>query len=804
MLTCAVAIPLAGLLTLWGLAQDAKKPEVKAPAGGLPTRKVADGKLPGAGKADPGKKGFTAAASPGFDKIQPFLTKHCVKCHETGKDPQAGVALNRFKELPFVQKERKTWEKVLGQLRAHAMPPEDQPKPPSEDVMAFATWIETELERFDCTGPRDPGRVTIRRLNKAEYNNTIRDLLGIKFTPADDFPSDDVGYGFDNIGDVLSLPPVLMEKYLAAADKIAQSTILTGEAAKSSKKRFEAEKIGHTTGGPAGDGFNLFSTGEVFTEYTFPGDGEYTLRAKAYGQQAGPEPCRMAFKIDDKELNTVDVTAVENSPKTYEFKTKVTGGKHKVALAFLNDFYDAKAPNPNARDRNLVIDYLEVVSDRPPELPEHHRRVIFVQPSDKKPKSDAAREIIERFAGKAFRRPATADEVKRLLGLFELTQKNGDPFETGIQLALQGALVSPHFLFRIESDSQPNDPGASHPITDYELATRLSYFLWSSMPDDTLFDLAKQGTLRKNGNLEAQVRRMLKDPKAIALTDNFAGQWLQFRNLKQVAPNRRQFPSFDDALRTAMAKETEQFFAAIVREDRSILDFLDADFTYLNERLAKHYGIEGVKGDEFQRVSLKGDQRGGVLTHASVLTVTSNPTRTSPVKRGKWILEQILGAAPPPPPPNVPELSEDKKAVLTGSLRQRMEQHRANPACASCHARMDPLGFGFENYDAIGSWRQKDGKFDIDPSGTLPSGKTFKGPAELKTVLKERSQEFSRCLAEKMLTYALGRGLEYYDKCAVDQVVSALEKNQHKFSSLVISIVNSDPFQKRRGDGGEP
>jgi hypothetical protein len=403
---------------------------------------------------------------------------------------------------------------------------------------------------------------------------------------------------------------------------------------------------------------------------------------------------------------------------------------------------------------------------------------------------------------RAFRRPATDDEVERLTRLVLAVTKGGDSFERGIQVAVEAVLVSPHFLFRIEIDPEPLNPQAIHAINEYELATRLSYFLWSSMPDDELLRLAHEGALRKEGNLAAQVRRMLKDPKSSALLDNFVMQWLHLRNLKLINPDLKQFPDFNEALRTAMETETRLFFEAIAREDRSLFDLLDANFTFVNERLAKHYGIPGVTGDQFQRVTLANPERGGLLGHASVLTVTSNPTRTSPVKRGKWILENLLNAPPPPPPPNVPELKE-AEGKLEGTLRQRMEQHRSNPACASCHTQMDALGFGLENYNPVGAWRVKDGGADIDATGSLPSGASFTSPAELKAILKSRDGDFRRCLAEKLLVYALGRGLEYYDKCTVDAIVRNTATNQDKFSALVLEIVNSDAFQKRRGKRGD-
>jgi hypothetical protein len=414
-----------------------------------------------------------------------------------------------------------------------------------------------------------------------------------------------------------------------------------------------------------------------------------------------------------------------------------------------------------------------------------------------------AREIMNAFMARAFRRPSTAAEVDRLLELVKVAESEQENFATSIGLAVQAILVSPHFLFRVELDPEPK-PLASRPINDYELASRLSYFLWSSMPDDELFGQARRGTLRKGDQLDLEVKRMLQDPKAQALVENFAGQWLQLRNLKIASPDKLAYPDFDEPLRSAMVEETELFFAAVMKEDRSVLDFIDGDFTFVNERLARHYGIADVKGPQFSRVALDGRQRGGVLTHASVLTVTSNPTRTSPVKRGKWVLENLLGTPPPPPPPGVPPLGEATGAAVGGSLRERMEQHRVKADCAVCHNRMDPLGFGLENYDGIGAWRTEDGKFKIDPSGTLPGGQSFAGPRELKAILKARQDDFVRCLAEKMLTYGLGRGVEYYDKGAVSDIVAAVRQNDYRFSSLILAVVHSGPFQKRSSQGSNP
>ncbi|HLH27735.1 MAG TPA: DUF1592 domain-containing protein, partial [Acidimicrobiales bacterium] len=417
----------------------------------------------------------------------------------------------------------------------------------------------------------------------------------------------------------------------------------------------------------------------------------------------------------------------------------------------------------------------------------------------------AARAILERLAGRAYRRPVTPMELARLTGLVDLALADGETFERAIQIAVQAVLVSPHFLFRVELDSRPrgNQPAGApaeraERIGDYEVASRLSYFLWSSMPDDELFRLAGEGKLGSPEILSAQVRRMLLDPKARALVDNFGGQWLQIRNLRTLAPDRERFPHFDESLREAMFRETELFLAEVIREDRSILDLIDGDFTYVNERLARHYGIRGVVGPEFRRVRLNGPERGGLLTQASILTVTSNPNRTSPVKRGRWVLEQILGAPPPPPPPDVTALKEDKAAVGALTVRQRLEQHRAQASCAVCHNRMDPIGFGLENYDGVGAWRETDAGAPVDASGTLPSGESFRGPAELKAIVKARPREFARSLTEKLLVYALGRGLEESDRCVVDRIVKDLESREYRFAVLVQGIVTSDPFLKRR------
>jgi len=757
-----------------------------------------------------------AAAVDFGGQISPFLAKYCVSCHGAEK-PKADLNLTSFSDEASVVRGRKVWGRIKDYVASGEMPPEESPQPSQEEADRFSAAVEAVLAKVDCTSQSDPGRVTIRRLNRAEYNNTIRDLIGVDFHPAADFPSDDVGSGFDNIGDVLTLPPVLFEAYLNAAEKIAETAIVADQpGSKGPVVTLEVEDLPQAAGGsPYNDSARILaSQGTVATTYHFPRDAEYVLRARAFGHQAGPEPVKMVFVVDGKPFKEVEVKAVEKEPQVYECRVHLKGGARTFGVAFLNDYYDEKAANPAERDRNLIVDYLEVQGpayspDAP--KPESHKRIIFKTPTPEN-KAEVAREIVERFATRAYRRPLAPGEVSRLVKFVDLADQNGESFERGIQLAVQAVLVSPQFLFRVELDRRPPTPRRSSkskaptpppgfPIGQYELASRLSYFLWSSMPDEELFALARDNKLRDGDTLEKQVKRMLADPKARALVENFADQWLQIRNLKTVNPDRGRFPTFDEPLRSAMIQETELFFESVMRDDRSVLELIDADFTFVNERLATHYGIPGVKGEQFRRVSLEGGPRGGILTQASVLTVTSNPTRTSPVKRGKWILEQILGSPPPPPPPDVPELMDDKGVKLTGTLRQRMEQHRANPSCASCHAKMDPLGFGFENFNAIGGWRDTDGDQPVDPSGVLPSGQKFQGPKELKAILKSKDKEFVRCFTEKMLTFALGRGVEYYDACAVDKIVENASKDGYKFSRLVLEIVLSDPFQKRKGRG---
>ncbi len=744
------------------------------------------------------KKTEPAAKNTYRDQVVPLFNKYCISCHNDKKHA-AGLSLEDYKDETALMKSRKLMEAIKENVHSRDMPPkEKQPQPSQGERDTITNWIDTQLARVDCGATRDPGHPTIRRLNRAEYNNTIRDLVGVNFQPAEDFPSDDVGYGFDNIGDVLSMPPILLEKYLAAADKILNEAIVVQKPAVSQKDVFRPQNLFSSLGGDSKkrQHIALTSNGAAFFTFDFVHEGEYVLRVKAYGEQAGKDLPHLELQLDRKVQKGFDVQAVQGKSQVYEHRFKTTPGRHTLSAAYTNDFYDKE----KKLDRNLYVEQMELEGPFNPvvkPLPEAHKRIMIASPTPDK--DAAARKIIENFAHKAYRRPVQTKEIDRLMKLFKMGDADGEPFEKSVQLALKAVLVSSNFLFRIEKDKEPGNAKAIHPISDFELATRLSYFLWSSMPDDELFNLAEQNKLHDKATLEVQVKRMLKDPRSKALTENFAEQWLQLRTLQTIAPDKKTYPNFDGELKTAMARETELYFEHVVKEDRSILEFLDSNYSFLNAKLAKHYGIADVKGNEFRKVTLTDKNRGGLVTQASILTLTSNPTRTSPVKRGKWILDNIFGTPPPPPDPNAGMLKEDQQVVLQGTLRQRMEQHRANPACATCHQKMDPLGFGLENFDGVGTWRTKEGKFDIDSSGTLPGGKTFNGPAELRKILMGKADLFRRCLTEKMLTFALGRGVEYYDKCAIDEIVLKVRNADERFSALVLAVVESESFLKRRG-----
>ncbi|HTB11479.1 MAG TPA: DUF1592 domain-containing protein [Bryobacteraceae bacterium] len=727
--------------------------------------------------------------------VQPFVDTYCIGCHND-KVKSGGVNL----KAADLASQRDAWERVVEKVEAGEMPPKGAPRPSEKQAAAVTKWLEEEFAREDSALKPDPGRVTARRLNRYEYNATIRDLLAVDFRPANDFPTDDSGYGFDNIGDVLTLSPTLMEKYLAAAHKVARLAIEGEQPPKMALRDRHSNSSRRQ--------------GEFTWQRTFVWDADYIIRLEAATRYPGD----LYFRFDGGEVHqSKAIPGVQLNPvgRIHDYRMHLTGGVHKMTAWFVvNDAealeqykIDAKRRRRNGRpeapsDKPFVapkgaVDYLEVLgpynpAPAPRPAPEGYKRIfVCAQKNDACVRAD-----LEHLSRLAWRRPVTPLEVRKLASYVKMAQNDGAPFEKAMEVGVEAVLVSPYFLFRMERDPAS---GGDHRIGDFELASRLSYFLWSSMPDAELFRLAKEEKLHDPAVLDRQVTRMLKDQKSEALVDNFGGQWLQTRNLDSLKPDPDKYPFFNDDLREAMKTETHLFFSYIIREDRSILDFLTAKYTFLNDQLASLYGIPKVTGAEFRKVDLTGTPRVGVLTQASVLTVSSYPTRTSPVIRGKWILENILNTPPPVPPANVPSLKENE-AGSAMSVRAALEKHRADPACAGCHARMDPLGFGLENFNGIGRYRTHDGKFPIDSSGMLPNGKSFKNSEDLLRLLQDDKEAFTRCLTEKLLTFAIGRGLERYDRPAVNAISRKVADNRYRFSTLVREIVNSAPFEMRRGE----
>ncbi len=730
--------------------------------------------------------------------VKPLLDSYCFKCHGNGKK-KGGLALDAFASLEVAVQDQKTWGHVLETLRVGDMPPDDEKQPSLEEREKIMTWIDRVVFAVDPSNP-DPGRVTIRRLNRVEYNNTIRDLVGVDFQPADDFPADDSGYGFDNIGDVLSLPPVLFERYLAAAEKVMSLAILNDHKPRPEKIYVDLMQI---EGGPKAGTTSVarkIDENESTVMLDLPVAGEYAIKLVAESEKIGGEGAKLEWKFNGQTLRTTELTGRKNAKDTLKATAKVDkAGKFPLTMRVANPLATPETRDGKPLTRNFTVREIQFLSPPLPVKAPPSQYKLFAPGRGQQNLELAAKAILADFGKRSFRRPLAVAEVDRFFWIAKQAEKKGANFEQAVQTALTAILVSPHFLFRGEMQPEPDNPKSAHLVSEWMLASRLSYFLWSSMPDDALFAEAAAGTLRKN--LAAQVKRMLADPKSAALVENYAGQWLQIRNIKLVQPDARTFPEWDEALATAMQRETELLFQTIMREDRSVLDLVGADYTFVNERLARHYRIPDIEGEAFVQVKLPPNRPGGILGQGSFLTLTSNPTRTSPVKRGKYVLENLLGTPPPPPPPEVPDLDDKNRAELHGTLRQRMEQHRVDPTCASCHARMDPIGFGLEAFNGIGAWRAQDEAGAIDTTGQLVSGEKFQGPAELRTILLTKKRaDFLRCASEKMLTYALGRGIEFYDRLAIERVTRSLEKNPN-FSNLVLEVVNSVPFQMRRGEG---
>jgi hypothetical protein len=800
----------------------------------------------------------TPALSPaaGFETlVKPFLAENCYGCHGNKKHKK-DLNFEAIESVDSLVTDGDRWDDVVQKLRARDMPPEDEPQPAEHQRQAVATWIARELARIEKATPPDPGRITARRLNRTEYNNTIKELLGVDTHPADDFPQDDAGYGFDNIADVLSLSPVLMEKYITAGERVARTALFGAPSLKPTLTRLRSDgrKVREVQVVPdTYDVTGLSMPNAFHAVHRVPVDGDYVIKVALGGvRPAGSNPVTVALWIDERQIASVvhdperAATFADDRQdfggQTTEFKVKLTAGDHWISVAVPRIFEGLPAryggPNPSP----LPVPAAKSFTPRPgatPEqiaqqrkqyeatqaelekLPLNGVRVSSVdvggpysQPNGPSRASVekiytcghlvesahtpmCATRIMTDLTRRAFRRPVSTSEVQKYVRLVRLAEEQEHSLAEGLAVGIQALLVSPDFLFRIEKDRPAVAGRTTAPISQHELATRLSYFLWASMPDEALRRAADAGTLRNPEALAAQVRRMLHDPKATALAENFGGQWLQFRALESTTRDRDRFPDFEDYLRLSMRRETELFVDHIVRDDRSILDFIDGRYSYLNERLARHYGVAGVSGPEFRRVDLSATPRRGVLTQGSVLTVSSYATRTSPVLRGKWVLDNLLNSPPPPPPPDVPNLDEATIGTAM-SMREQLEAHRKDPICASCHRRMDPLGFGLENFDAVGAYRSLDGKFPIDATGTLPDGDSFTGPVELAEILKEGREPFARAITSKLMTYALGRGLERYDTRTVKLIASRLPARNYRFSALVLEIINSLPFQSRR------
>jgi len=733
-----------------------------------------------------------------------MLGRYCVGCHND-KLKTAGVSVTGVHTADAAAKAA-TLERVLRKVRTGEMPPLGLPKPEEAVRASFVTFLESQLDQASAAKP-DPGAPAIHRLNRAEYSNAVRDLLALDLDHSASLPADDSGYGFDNIGGALTVSPLHMEKYMSTARRVSRLAVGTVKPSPAIE-RFNAGR-----GGTANtDGLPLAErNGIVFKRY-FPVDADYTILVRVRGNPApNAPPAELDLRIDGKRAKLFDVAinpAEEaQGTRNYELRLPMKAGMHTLGAGFLSEFWKVEG-GPVAGRRGApapqftapAVDYVQIGGPNNPTGPgdtESRRRIFICRPAAGQPEEPCANRILTSLARQAYRRPVGPSDLAPLMKLYASGRGDGGSFETGIETGLRAILVSPDFLFRVERDPADAAPGAVHRVSDLDLASRLSFFLWSSIPDEELLKLAEQGKLHDQAVLRQQVSRMLCDAKSQALVANFAGQWLRLRNISEWKPDPEKFPQFDDALRNAMRRESELFFDYIIHEDRSVLDLLDADYTFVNERLARHYGIDGVRGNYFRRVQVAGPERGGILTQAGILMVTAYPTRTSPVLRGKWILESLLGAPPPPPPPDVPQL-EESTAGSPKNLREQLEKHRANIACATCHVRMDPLGFALENYDPVGKFRTKDGDVEIDASGSLPNGTNVTGPAGLKKVLLEHKDQFVECLADKLLTYALGRGLEYYDAPAVRQIRRDAARNDYRLSSLVLAIVNSEPFQMRR------
>ena len=726
------------------------------------------------------------------DAIRPIIESACFDCH--GDDSgEAGINLDTEKSIPEFLEASKKWRKVVREIESRSMPPSDADPLAEADRKKVLDWFDKLYNQLDCTDIH-PGNVTLRRLNGTEYRNTIRDLTGIDYQAASSFPGDDVGYNFDNVADTLSLPPLLMEKYLDASEYIATESIFDPSQRMLNLNLSATNFVSNSDGTRESNGVKAFYSNAVAEKLvSFFEPGQYQMELTAYADQAGNDLAKMSTYVDGQRIGTVEVEGTRRKPEAYKFTFEIPKRSTiKIAFSFDNDFYLKR--EVGNQDRNLYVESVKIEGPagkkKPPRFP-------LTKKIDRKSQERSVWKFINEFGPKAYRRPLKKTDRARLMGIYFDSRDRGDAFLEAARLVMQACLVSPHFLYKVV---QPLAPGEQRYLTDFERATSLSYFLWSTMPDTELMRAASQGQLSNPRVYRKQIKRMLKDKKSAALVENFATQWLQLRALADAQPDPDLFRGVDKQLMSDMVTETKMLFADALGRNASVFELLNTDFTFINLRLAKHYGLEfnASRGKGFQKINLDAN-RGGLLTHASILTLTSNPNRTSPVKRGKWIMENLLGEEPPPALVDVVPLDEQQE--LTGNLRQRMEQHRADPSCASCHRVMDSLGFALENFDAVGRWREIDEGVKIDSSGELPDGSKFDGASELQIALqKNLRQEFLRCFVEKLMIYALGRGLQYYDVCTIDKILAQTEGSDHRIQDIVTAVAVSEPFLKRRGN----
>jgi mono/diheme cytochrome c family protein len=757
------------------------------------------------------------------DSPRALLDKYCVSCHNA-RLKTAGLVLDRdAADAGNVATQGELWEKVLRKVRTQAMPPAGSRRPSAAEYATLTTSLEHALDAAAAAHP-NPGRPTAHRLNRAEYALAIRDLLGVDVDVRSMLPADDSGYGFDNVADVLSVSPGLLERYMLAAGHLGR--VAVGDPTiPVAIATYRVPPLAAQTERMSED-LPFASRGGLSVRHTFPVDGEYVLKVRlqrTYTEliRGMTDPHQLEVRVNRRLVKQFEVGGLAGRPagdllkylqsadEDLEVRFAAKAGSALVAADFVKEPKLAEGiyvpPPPLASfefsgktDSEAAIDSIQITgpyNGTRPEASPSRQKIFVCQPAAQADEPSCARRIVSTLARRAYRRPVKPEEVDALLRLYEQGRAGGG-FDNGIEWVIERVLVAPDFLFRIEPEPANAQPGTPYRISDVALASRLSFFLWSSIPDDELLGLAERGRLHEPSILDAQVRRMLADDRSGALITNFAGQWLYLRNLRGHAPDPDLFVDFDDNLREAFQRETELFLQSQLREDHSVIDLLRANYTFVNERLARHYGIPGIYGSHFRRVVLPDDRRAGLLGQGSILTVTSYAHRTSPVVRGKWLLENLLGAPPPPPPANVPALKENNEGGRPASVRERLEEHRKNPVCASCHARMDPLGFALENFDAIGRWRSVDesGK-PVDASGVLPDGTRFDGPAEFRRVLLAHADEFVTTVTEKLLTYALGRGLESYDMPAVRAILRQAKPDEDRWSSLIRGIVASVPFE---------